>query len=414
MTDNIIIQEQPETEIVQAEDTVIEVPVYPEFETESTDRKPRGKHVFWKLLIAYFALLVVLATLGLWFFYNHLQGYEATTPATALDTYMQWIRDGDYEAIYASSDFEETILNTKDEFIKYMERLYEGDLSTLAAREKTVSEDSSATERKDYSLYVEGKRVCGLTLLKNPEWGETAWSYVTEIQYQPITSIYTSDDMRVTINGVDLSLLNLPSTPAQTTVLGGADDPDALPLVYCYTVENLLNPPTIEALTLSGDVCNVVQTDDAAYHVYCPVTDALRTEHEELAKNTAFKYAEFVARDAERSDILKLIYKGSNLYDTIQNFSNHWFTGHDTYKFEDVAVSNYTQYTRSDFSCEVSFQPVYTRKKQVIESTPFRCRLTFVLVDEKWQLLSLTQDNNETELSDSTTDVTETTGTTVS
>lgn len=400
MTNNTVLEE----ENVQVEDTVMEVPVYPELEEDTAALKPRKKRLFWKLLTVYFALFIVLTTVGLWFFYNHLRAYEAATPTAALDSYIQWIRDHDYEAIFAASDFEETILNTKDEFIKYLGRLYAGDTATLTVREKSLSADAGvADNRKEYSIYMDGKRVCGLTLLKNPEWGETAWSYVTEIQYQPTTTVYTADDTRITINGVDLSLLNLPSTPSQTTVLGGAKDPNALPLVSCYTIEKLLNPPTIEALTLSGDACNVVQTEPASYHVYYPVADALRTEREELAKNTAFKYAEFVARDAERADVLKLVYKDSDLYSTIRNFSNHWFTGHDSYKFTDVVVSNYTQYTRSDFSCEVFFQPVYTRKKQVIESTPFHCRLTFVLIGEEWQLLSLTQMTTTTESTESTT-----------
>ncbi len=400
MTENTILQEQPEAEIIQAEDTVIEVAVYPEFET--ADERPRKKRLFWKLLVAYFVSLMVLATVGLWFFYNYLQAYESATPTAALNNYMQWIRDADYEAIYASSDVEETILNTKDEFIKYLKRTFAGDITTLTAREKSTANGDSLNERKEYSFYIEGERVCGLTLLKNPEWAETAWSYVTEIQYQPTTSIYASDNMRITINGVDLSLLNLPCTPAQTTVLGGAKDPDTLPLVYCYTIEGMLNPPTIEALTLSGDVCKIAKTGDASYHVYYPTTETLRTEHEELAKKTAFKYAEFVARDAQRADLLKLVYKGSDLYTTIQNFSNHWFTGHDAYQFKDVVVSAYTQYTPSDFSCEVFFQPVYTRKKQVIESAPFHCRLTFVQIDDEWKLLTLTQIITETESSDST------------
>lgn len=411
MTESTMVQE-PETEIIQAEDSVIEVPVYP---VETTDCKPRKKHAFWKVLTVYFALFIVLATVGLWFFYNYLKAFESATPTSALNTYIQWITDRDYEAIYETSDFEETILNTKDEFIKYLERLYKGDVSTLTAREKS----GSSEERREYSLYIEGERVCGLTLLKNPEWGETAWNYVTEIQYQPTTSIYASDDMRITVNGVDLSLLNLPSTPAQTTVLGGADDAEALPPVSCYTVERLLNPPMIEALTLSGEACTVTKTEEASYHIFRPAVDALQAEHEELAKKTAFKYAEFVARDATRAELLKFVYKDSALYDTIWNFSNHWFTGHDSYKFNDVTISAYTQYTASDFSCEVSFQPVYTRKKHVIESTPFHCRLTFVLVNEEWKLLALTQIVTETESPDSTATTTETTttattGTTVS
>lgn len=387
MTENTVVQEQTEIEAIQAEDTILEVPVYPEPESDPTYRTSKKKTVFWKLLIAYFALLIALAAVGLWFFYNHLQAYEATTPNAALESYLQWIRDGEYQSIYAASDFEETILNTDEEFIKYLERIYEGDTDTLTVREKSTSTD----ERKDYSLYIEGEHVSNLTLLKNPEWGETAWSYVTEVVYQPTTAIYAAENMRISVNGVDISLLNLPAQAVQTTVLGSTDDAEALPSVYCYTLENLLNPPTIEALTLSGDICTVTQADAVSYHVYYPTSELLRTEREELAKNTAFTYAEFVARDAKLKALQKLIYEDSELYDTVSSFDDYWTTKHDGYTFEDVVVSGYSQYTDTDFSCEVSFRPVYTQKKQVIEDSPvFHCRLTFILVDEEWKLLTLT------------------------
>ena len=400
MTDNVMVQESPELDTIQAEDSVMDAAAYSEINgTPDTTHRPKRK-IFWKVLSACFALFLALAAIGFWFFYQYLERYEAATPNAALNTYMQWVREGDFESIYAISDFDETILNTKAEFLKYLSRLYDGNTDTLTVREKVTSTD----ERKEYSLYMGGKRICGLTLLKNPEWGETAWSYITEINYLPPTKIYASPNARISVNGVDLSLLNLPAQPAQEQLLGGVKDANKIPVVNAYTLENLLNPPTIEALALSGDVCTVTQTDETSYHVFSPILDTVRAEREELAKNMAFKYAEFVARDATREEVLQQVYAGSDLYGTIRNFSNHWFTGHDSYTFNNVQISGYTQYTDLDFSCDVSFQPVYRRKNHVIKSTPFQCRLTFVQIDGKWMLLTLSQ--TITESTDTTTTTT--------
>ena len=401
MTENTIFQENPAT--VQAEDTIIEVPVYP----ESDSPKPPKKRKFLKILSIYFAVLIVLITVALWFFYNHLQAYEAKTPSAALANYLQWIQDGDYEAIYAASDFEETVLNTKEEFFKYLDRLYDGDLSTLSVREKVTSTD----EHKDYTIYVDNKRVSSLTLIKNPEWGDTAWNYVTEIQYLPPVSIIAADNMRITVNGVDISLLNLTHKPAHETVWSGMSKADDLPAVYEYTLENLLNPPTVEALALSGDVCEVAQTSDYVYEVYQPVAEALRTEREELAQDAAFLYAKFVARDAEKNELLKLIHKDSDLYQTIRRFDNQWFTGHYSYEFSDVKISAYSQFTSSDFACEVSFQPKYYVGKGPIDGTPFNCRVMFVQVEDEWELVALTNIIEESPDSDTTTNTSDTTST---
>lgn len=369
---------------VLIEDSVIEVPVYPEDETVETTPKKK-KRLFGKLLSVYAALLLVLISVGLWFFYAYLERYEAASPHAALDKYVEWIQTENYESIYAASDFEESLLNSKDEFMKYLARTFSGDTSTLSVREKV----SSSEERKEYSLYMDGKRVSELTLLKNPEWGETAWSYVTEIVYQPDTYIISSDDVRITVNGVDFSLLNMVGEPVSETVLGGASDKAELPAVYRYTLKGLLNPPVVEALALSGDSCTVT-LKETSYYITRPVSDLTRTENEALAQKVAFTYSEFVARDTDRAAMLALVYKESDLYATIRNFSNYWFTGHSSYKFTDVKITNYKQYTDSDFTCDVSFQSVYTVKKYTIKGNPFNSRLTFVRVGEDWKLLTLT------------------------
>ncbi len=394
MTENTILQEK--STAVQAEDTVIEVPVY----SEPPSAPPTKKRKFIKILSIYFAVLMVLITVALWFFYNGLQAYEAETPSAALANYLQWIQDGDYEAIYAASEFEETVLNTKEEFLKYLGRLYDGDLSTLSVREKITS----TKERKEYTVYIDNKRVSNLTLIKNPEWGETAWNYVTEIQYLPPVSIIAADNLRITVNGVDASLLNLPGKPAQETAWSGMKTTDDLPAVYEYTLENLLNPPTVEALALSGHVYEVTQTSDYVYEIYQPVAEELRAEREELAQEAAFLYAKFVARDAEKNELLKLIHKDSELYQTIRRFDNQWFTGHYSYEFSDVKISAYSQFTSSDFACEVSFQPKYYVGKGPIDGTPFRCRVKFVQVKGDWKLVELTNIIEESSNSDTTID----------
>ncbi len=402
MTENTILQEQPND--IQAEDTVMEVPVYP----DPDNATPPKKRKFGKVLAIYSAVLLVCITVALWFFYNHLKVYEAGTSSAALANYLQWIQDGDYESIYAASEFEETILNTKQEFFKYLERLYDGDLSTLSVREKITSTE----EQKDYTIYIDNKRVSNLTLIKNPEWGETAWNYVTEVEYLPPVSIIAADTMRITVNGVDAALLNLPSVPAQETVWSGMSATEDLPVVYQYTLENLLNPPTVEALTLSGDACEVAQTGDYVYEVYQPVAEVLRTEREALAQDTAFLYAKFVARDAKKNDLLKVIHKSSDLYQTILRFDNQWFTGHTSYDFTDVKLLSYSQFTSTDFACEISFQPKYYLGKTEIDGAPFHCRLMFVQVDDEWKAVALTNIIEESETPDTSTDTSDTTTTT--
>ncbi len=376
---------------VQVEDAVVEIPVYPEFESDPP-KKHRKRKVFWKIFVAYFSLLLVLGVIALWFLYRELEHYETTTPNTALNAYVNWIHNGDFESIYAASDFTETVLNTKEEYIKYLARVYDGDKSSVTVREKVTSTE----ERKEYSVYMGDRRVSGFSLIKNPAWGETAWSYETEVQYLPPVTIFAAEEIRLSVNGTEASLLNLSGTPVQNTVFGVSEETDLLPIVYSYTIESLLNPPTIDGLTLSGDVCTVKQDEQGVYHVQRSTSENTQTEREELAKEVAFTYAKFISRDAKREDLLKKIAPSSELYQKIKVFSNDWFSRHDTVEFRDVTIANYAQYSGTDFSCEVRFNPVYLRGGQEKETGIFHNRMNFVLVDGEWQLFNMTQLNEET------------------
>ncbi len=390
------------TPVVQAEDTVLEVPVYPETESDY-GKKPRKRRIFWKLFWAYFALLLVASVFLLWFFFQDLQRYEANTPNSALNTYIDWVKNGDFEAIYSASDFEESILNTKEEYIKYLATMYTGDTDTLVVREKATSHDN----QKDYSLYLNNTRVAAVSLLKNPDWGETAWSYVTDIHYIPTTTIYAAEGIRLSINGVDTTLLNLTGTPVQTQVLGKTDMTDILPTIYSYTITDLLNPPTIEGLTLSGDPCTVVQDETGAYHVLSAANETVQAERQEHAKNVAFTYARFISRDDTRENLLKLVAKNSDLYEKLRVFSNDWFSRHDSVDFRNLSITNYRQYSATDFSCDISFLPVYLRGGQEKEAPVFHNRLSFVLIDEEWKLFAMTQLNAEPTDPDDTQDLPE-------
>ena len=128
------------------------------------------------------------------------------------------------------------------------------------------------------------------------------------------------------------------------------------------------------------------------------------------ATNAATTYAKFIARDANRNAILALVYKDTALYSALKNFSNYWFTPHDSYEFKDLKVFNHYQYTESDFTCEVSFQPVYYRKNKTFNWEPAHYRITFIKIEDTWKVVSLVPATpiNSDSATDDTGDTTET------
>ncbi len=389
----MIEEKQSTNTAILAEDTELDAPVIvvgddaePTLPLPDPEVPKKKKRVFLKVLSVYALLLLAAAAVGLWFLYSYLAAFEANTPNPALRKYLEWVETENYEAIYEASGFEESGLNTKEQYLVYFDTLF-SDAGELSLREKTTTDSS----RHYYSLYGDDEKLADLVAARSPEGDGSTWYVTTETVYQEPFTLIASDDVRLTVNGTDIHLLSLTSREVQSEVFPTAEDAElTLPVVRAYTLEGLLNPPTVTALTLSGEACTV-EMDGQTIRVLSPDTETVQQANKEFAIEAATTYAKFVAKDATRTQLLKYVHKGSELYRTIRNFSNVWFNTHDSYEFRDITVTNYSRYADTDFSCIVSFQPVYTKEGKTIEGTPVHYQMTFVQLDGEWWLYSLSQ-----------------------
>lgn len=373
------------TSAILAEDTTLESPVI-DNGTMPTPQKPPKKGRFLKTLGLYAVILLAVGTVLLWYLHSALARYEGSTVESALRTYLEWVETENYQAIYEAAGFTETPLNGKEQYLAYLKTLY-GDAKELTLREKPTADGT-----KQYSLYSGKQKLANLQAKLSTEGAGDTWYIVTGLNYLKPYTIVASDDVRLTVNGKPIAELSLPSKEIQSTVFPTVEDAEVtLPVIREYTLENLLAPPTVQGLALSGDACSVV-SDGQAIHVYSADTAVLQQANKELAIEAATTYAEFVSGDNTRAQALKYIHKSSRLYQTVRTYSSSWFGEHNSHEFRDITVSNYHCYASTDFSCLVSFQPVYTRNGRVIMGVPVRYQMTFML-DENgaWKLFSLAQ-----------------------
>ena len=397
---------------VLAEDTVV---VMPEISDPSPKKaqKPAKKRFLLSLGIYFLVLLVLIA--GVLIGLNKLlSDYEASTPNGTLDRYVEWLKAKDYEAIYEAAGFEETLLNPKSSYLAYLERIYAGDPADITLRERAAAEEN----KKQFSVYFDNTRVSILDLTMVNENGRSYWTVAPQLVYQDDFTIYTDADARVTVNGNDLTLLGIAPQAAQEIVFSGADDPQVYPSVISYTLSGLLTPPTVEALTLDGETCTVINTekDPQVFRVMAKPDEETIAEQEELAIDAAFTYAKFIARDASRTAILNYVLKESTLYTSIKNFSNIWFHRHDSYSFEDVQLLSSVRYTENDFTCEVQFQPYYVTNGVSHKKELVHYRMSFLLIEGKWKMISLTpvvENATSSTTTTTTTSTNETTTTTI-
>lgn len=390
---------------IQAEDTVVESPAFLPVGEEPDVVEPlpkvkrkKKRFSFWKAVSIYAVLLVAVAAVALWFFHSFLEKYEAATPNAALDRYLTWVDTEDYESIYESSNFEETHLNTKAEYIQYLKSVYDN-AEDLSVRQQVTSSDTLLK----YSVYSGNVKLSNITLAKDPAGDGSAWYVTTEPQYQEAFTLIASDDVRVTVNGTEIHLLDLKREEVQAELFPTIEEAEiVLPTVYSYTLEGLLNPPTVTALTLNGDKC-VVVNEGQTVRVLSPTADTVKAEEEALAIEAATTYAKFVARDASMTKLLEYIHPESQLYKTIRNFSNVWFNTHEGYDFGEITVSNFSRYSSDDFTCIVSFQPTYIFEGETVNAAPVNYCMTFLQVDGEWMLYSLTQTTAQDKAPDNVT-----------
>lgn len=374
-------------ELILSEDAVVTMPVTNTPVPPKKESRFRRKRSRFLPFLGIYALILCLVCVGLLIgFANYLTEYEARTPNKALNEYIEWIKNKNFDAIYTAAGFSETVFNGKQDYLQYFERIYAGSPDEIILRERPTTDQNS----KQYSVYFDDKRVDIVNLI--PRQDDSGWIVVPQLTYHSDCVVYAAPEIRITVNEQELSLLGITGTAKQTDIFNGLHDSEYYPAVHAYTLSGFLNPPSIEALTLSGEVCKVV-TDPKKPNtllVIAPSSDEKRAEQERLGIEAAFTYAKFIARDAGRNTLLKLIYKKSELYDSIRNFSNAWFSKHDSYEFKNVRVHDIVQFTQEDFSCEVEFEPYYTTEEKTYKGEPVHYRIVFLKNEEQWQIISLT------------------------
>lgn len=385
---------------VLSEDAVVTMSLSSKKAASSAKTK-RNRRSRWFLiaLCLYFVLLMAAVGYGLFRLYASLAHYQEATPTAVLDQYIRWVENNDYEAIYDSSGFEETLLNPKKAYLQYLERIYGGDPDEITLQE-TLSADP---DRRYYTVCFDGEPVNRILLTGSA----SDWKVTTEIIGEPSYTIYAGAEMRLTLNGDDVTLLGLDFEEIQNTLFAGTETTGIYPSVLRYTIDGLLNPPVIEALTLDGSSCAVTadERDPHVLYVTPVTTDDEKTRLEEQAATVATTYAAFIARDAKRAEVLSYLIEDTDFYKTVKKYDNSKFDRHTAYEFQDLQVLNFSRITEDDFTCDVKIQPVYTYKKKTFNGDPIHYRLTFLKIEDEWLLLSLetvTQEPTSSENTDTT------------
>ena len=350
-------------------------------------RRARRRRWFGKALAVYTVLLLGGVGYLLWTLLGVLRIESEKSTRPILETYVEWLEQGDYNAIYDASGFIPTALNTKAEYLAHLKDLYK-DAESFAVREVP-----SSSGPKHYAIYDGNKKLSDITLTASPEGNGNSWYVTTDIARQPTYTIIASEDMQLTVNGIDIQLLDLPTENLEETLFPRMDGSMMeIPAIRVYTLEALINPPVFEAKTVDGGPC-VMETDDTNTTVLTlPLEENEVYENEDRAVIVTSLYAAFMATGTKLDELAPLVHPTSGLYHTLNEYTTENTVDDNIYHLREIEFSNYYRYADDAYTCEITYRPLYSVNGTLVDNSPtVRCRLSFLKENDEWLLYNITE-----------------------
>lgn len=346
--------------------------------TQQLDIKKQSRRCFISGLAVFFFICLAAALAGLFWFWGFLNRYEMQTPDAALREYTQLIKNGDFETIFQRGNFEITQLNDKSSYINALQKLY------------TSGEDikylKKGVQGKEiiYTVYINGKEAGLIQLYKNGSKTGTALSAKPLLLGNVHFKIKAPEYAKVFLDDEELaSSFIVEKTPNKDY----KNAPEALvPKTVIYEFKNLLIMPSIRA-EAGGRAC-VVLEEKGEFKVIPTISGVDMPEYEKLITKTAKVYANFVSRDAPRSDILALAMPNTAFSKSMQSFSNVWYIDHDAFAFEKLQVKDIIEHSETAFSGHISFDYIVKRGAKT-NTFPAKYYMMFLKENGKWKLYDL-------------------------
>lgn len=146
-----------------------------------------------------------------------------------------------------------------------------------------------------------------------------------------------------------------------------------------YVLPDYLAYGEASAIDVSGNPCTLIWNEEHTICTssYSPSEDALQ-RISSFTTNAAKEYAMFATiKYASRDSLLTYLYPGTDFYKAIKTYDTEWGISKTADSFASIAVTDFVQYSPTEYSCAVSFD--YLVKQGNTEKTyplSFTCYVT--------------------------------------
>ena len=320
--------------------------------------KAKRFSVFYIFLLVLVVLTLILTECGKSYLTDVLKEYEDSQYKYVAEEILESnFNSGDGKALYELFSSQISKMETPERVAAYFDEI-------KGEKKFTLQSTSTGLEKKiEYAVKCDNKRFATLTLDKSEETTEKGFA-LYELKDAKLSenllidrSITVPLGYTVQINGITAGD-EYAGEDVVTTAIGDDIPGDLLSVQYTtYTFDNLLCEPEFTVTSPGGTPAKITETENGIY-AELVFDKTISDELAEYVVDATEAYACYLQKDAVFGKVAKYLDPDSQLYQNIRTSPNWMVISHNSYSFEDAAVSEYYEYNDNAFACRVTLTHV--------------------------------------------------------
>lgn len=303
---------------------------------------------------------------------------EASLPESAISTYLQQIKNNEFDEAYQTSLFVIQHYNSKEDYSQALKAIYAGvDLNQVQYVPVAMEEEGHF-----YDLVYDNKYIATLKVIQVD--GIWRASTLFEGDHEYIVEVPAA--IRFTVNGQSINKNDCIEEKTTASNFNGLSSTKEAPLVNRYLFSNLINEPVIETESgyavikdvLSNTLYIGKQTEDS--------------ELEEVFIKAAQALAKYPTKDGSLSTITQMTISNSDFYNRIRTMDNQWYAAHNSAVFSNMTVHDIIMQSEDTMIGNVTFDYKISANSA---SKTYHCgyQLTFMNTSGSWKIAGIGIDN---------------------
>ena len=364
---------------------------------EPRRRGPRlGGVIFYTVYFMFIFLFCVGIFLGMQWFHGWLCDYEASQPTVkSKEVFQQLFTDPDWGTLYDSLGIEDSMYESKEAFVAYMEE-------KVGDSELTYLETSAGLSGgKKYFVKLDNETLASFTLVTD---GDT--SNLTEIHNWELGKIelffergegfriQSQQGHTVYVNGVALTDDH---TIQYSTIKGegGSFLPAGatVPHTSIQEISGLLMRPTVTIFDEKNKEMDVIYDEEQGMFIEQTVSNTISEEERNVALKAIKVYAEFQIKEADSNGLAKYFDSSNEAYKNILKTDRTWTKDNRGYSFSNDSVTHYNRYSDSLFSVYVSTDMNIKLTDGGTQDKPIHSTLLFSKQNGSWKVIKMTNED---------------------